>query len=276
MTNCIYCNKPAGIFRSKHKDCIIARLKGEEEIINLVNQAGLGIGALKQLKPSIDKIAHSIYIVQEEIKDLIIQGWEKAVEDAFDDGILTSKEERALQKLSDYFSLSQEDLDERGAYERVVKGAVIKDVLDGEIPDKVEIEGHTPFNFLKSEQLVWLFLDVDYYEANTRTHYIGGSPATSTRIFKGVYYRVGGFKGERVQTSEDVHVDTGLLGITDKHIYFAGHHKRFRIKYEKIVTFEPYSDGIEIQRDALTAKPQSFITDDGWFTYNLITNLARI
>ena len=42
-----------------------------------------------------------------------------------------------------------------------------------------------------------------------------------------------------------------------------------------IVTDMPYSDGVGIQRDAATAKPQFFITGDVWFTYNLLIN-ARI
>jgi hypothetical protein len=92
----------------------------------------------------------------------------------------------------------------------------------------------------------------------------------SIRIAKGLYYRTGAFKGERVQTS-----DTGPLSVTNKHIYFAGPSKRFRIAYNKIVAFEPFSDGIGVQRDAQTARPQLFATGDGWFTYNLITNLAQ-
>lgn len=31
-----------------------------------------------------------------------------------------------------------------------------------------------------------------------------------------------------------------------------------------------------LMRDAASAKPQIFITGDGWFTYNLVTNLAQI
>jgi len=73
-----------------------------------------------------------------------------------------------------------------------------------------------------------------------------------------------------------VHVDTDLLGVTTKHIYFAGASKRFRINYSKIVAFEPYEDGIGVQRDAQRAKHQSFLTGDGWFVYNLIVNLAQM
>jgi hypothetical protein len=48
------------------------------------------------------------------------------------------------------------------------------------------------------------------------------------------------------------------------------------VAYSKIVAFEPYSDGFGIQRDAATALPQTFVTGDGWFAYNLVTNLAQI
>ena len=43
-----------------------------------------------------------------------------------------------------------------------------------------------------------------------------------------------------------------------------------------IVSFEPYSDGLGVMRDAQMAKPQTFITGDGWFVYNLVVNLAQM
>ena len=62
-----------------------------------------------------------------------------------------------------------------------------------------------------------------------------------------------------------------MLGLTTKHIYFAGSRKRFRVRYDKIVAFDPFSDGFGIMRDAQTAKPQTFQTGDGWFPYNLVS-----
>ncbi|MBE0069320.1 hypothetical protein F3K46_09925 [Thermoanaerobacterium thermosaccharolyticum] len=67
----------------------------------------------------------------------------------------------------------------------------------------------------------------------------------------------------------------GILAVTTKHIYFYGPIRSFRAPYTKIVSFAPYSDGIGIQRDAASAKPQIFLTGDGWFLYNLVINLAR-
>jgi hypothetical protein len=68
-----------------------------------------------------------------------------------------------------------------------------------------------------------------------------------------------------------------ILGrITTKHLYFHGAKKAFRVGWDKVVFFMPYSDGIGIQRDATRAKPQFFITGDGWFIYNLVTNAAKL
>ena len=66
-----------------------------------------------------------------------------------------------------------------------------------------------------------------------------------------------------------------MLGREAQHLYFAGARKKFRVRYDKIVSFEHYEDGFGIMRDAQTAKPQTFRTGDGWFAYNLAANLAQ-
>ena len=58
--------------------------------------------------------------------------------------------------------------------------------------------------------------------------------------------------------------------------YFSGGGKSFRIRHDKIVSIQPYSDGVGIHRDAATAKPQVFATGDGWFTYNLLMNVSGL
>ena len=275
MGNCIYCDKPAGFFRTRHQECWLRHEEGKDEIISLVG-GGLKGGSLSRLETSIRQVASASNIDASTMKSLVVTGWEKAVDDAFDDDMLTNKEETALVALGQHFDLSQEDLDENGAYTKVVKGAVLREILEGKIPEKLHITGNLPFNLQKTEKVVWVFRDVDYYKTRTRTQYVGGSHGVSVRVAKGLYYRVGAFKGERVQNPETIHADTGLLGVTSKHIYFVGTIERFRIGYAKIMAFEAFSDGIGVQRDALTAKPQSFVTEDGWFTYNLITNLAQM
>ena len=154
--------------------------------------------------------------------------------------------------------------------------AYIRDVTQGIIPDRMNPSIQVPFNLMKSETLVWVMQDVRYLEIVTRRQRRGSSHGVSIRVAKGLYYRPSIFQSESVEWEETVHADTGLLGFTTKHIYFAGPKKRFRIRYDRIVAFEPYNDGFGIMRDAQTAKPQAFVTEDGWFTYNLVTNLAQM
>jgi hypothetical protein len=129
---------------------------------------------------------------------------------------------------------------------------------------------------MASEQLVWVFAGVKYLEDKTRRHYVGGSSGVSVRVAKGLYYRASAFRGDPVETTERVLVDTGTLAVTTKHVYFDGPAKSFRIRHDKIVSFTPYSDGVAITRDAQTAKPQIFITGDGWFTHNLLANIGNV
>ncbi len=231
---------------------------------------------MQPLLAYVNKTASSSYIRGVALYDVMATGFEEAVERALDDHLFTEREEATLAELKQLLPVPYHILDRNGAVTKLVKSAILRDLSQGIILQRQQIDGVIPFNLQKSETLVWVFKGVQYFEEKTRTHYRGGSRGVSFRVMKGVYYRVGDFKGERVQTSETVLIDTGLLGITTKHIYFAGPQKRFRIRFDKIVSFDAYSDGIGVMRDAQTAKPQSFLTGDGWFTYNLIVNLAQM
>lgn len=97
------------------------------------------------------------------------------------------------------------------------------------------------------------------------------------RVAKGVYYRTSAFRGHPVERTETVHIGQGQLAVTNKHLYFASASgKAFRVALAKIVAFTPFEDGVGIQKDGANAKPQMFITGDGWFTLNLLQNAANV
>ena len=208
-------------------------------------------------------------------RELLAEAWEEAVAAVLEDGVLSLEEEAALVRYMRHFKLSSHTVNKSGGHTQMVKGAVIREAAEGMVPERLRITDPVPFNLMKSEQLVWIMEDVDYHEVVTRRERRGTSHGLSIRVAKGLYYRPGMFRSHVHEWEETVHLDTGLLGITSKHLYFHGRRKRFRIRYDRIVSFEPYDDGLGVMRDAQTAKPQSFRTGDGWFTYNLVTNLAR-
>ena len=196
-------------------------------------------------------------------RQLLVRAWEEAVEGAIEDRIVTLDEESDLSQYLTHFGLTTADVNANGAQTSLVQAAVIRDITMGIIPQRQNIQGRVPFNFMKSEQLVWVIDGVDYLETVTRRERRGTSHGVSIRVARGLYYRPSTFRRRPIESEETAKADTGLLGLTTKHVYFAGSRKKFRVRYDRIVSFDPYDDGFGTMRDAQTAKPQTFVTGDG-------------
>jgi hypothetical protein len=243
-------------------------------MVSLAKAAAITGNGLDGLEGVMTAVAKSSYIPTTQLTEALKAGWEEAATEAIGDRVISVDEETRLNSFRKQFGFSAEDLDAHGAWTRIVMGAALRDLLDGKTPARVQVTGQLPFNLQKDETLVWAFRNVKYYEKRTRTTYVGSSNGMSVRMISGVYFRTSNFRGAPVTTPETVQVDTGMMGVTTKHIYFAGERRGFRIPYGKIVTFAPYSDAIEVVRDVASARPQVFLTGEGWFVYNLVRNLA--
>jgi hypothetical protein len=282
LGNCKYCGKPAGFLRSKHDECEKQYLQRQQAIEDGKRQMlDEVLGALKStdnfddLEKTISAIEQSSSVPPTERKAILINGWEKSVDQSLENGITDLAEEKRLLAFIKRFALAPEDLNKNGALIKLTKAAVLRDVLNGIVPHMHTME-NPPVNFQKGEQFVWAFRNSKYLEEKVRREYVGGSQGLSVRVMKGIYYRAGAFKGHAVEHEERVVVDTGCVIVTDKNLYFAGPRKSVRIPYAKIVSFERFSDGIGFTRDTATAKPEILVTGDGWFTYNLVVNLAKL
>ena len=253
----------------------IMRHGAVERLENEASTAALADAGGERLH-ELDRSLSASGLGNEDIRALLVVSWESAVEAALDDHVLTVEEESALARYLDHHGLSVADVNDDGAHTKVAQASVIRDISEGKLPDRENLRGRVPFNLMKSETLAWVMDGVRYYETVTRRERRGSSHAVSVRVARGLYYSPRTFSSRSVEREETLHRDTGLLGFTTKHLYFAGSRQRFRVRYDRIVTFEPYSDGLGIMRDAQTAKPQTFVTGDGWFAYNLAVSLARM
>jgi hypothetical protein len=202
-----------------------------------------------------------------------LAAWREAVTRLLDDRILSADEEKRLLTIAGTVGIKQDN--GGAAWVQLVKAAILRDVTEGKIPERAQITG-AKANLMKKEKAVWLFNGSKFLEERTSRSFTGVSHGLSIRIAKGIYYRPSAFRGHPVESTKVVHVDNGNVLVTSHHLYLLGARKSSRVPYRKIVAFEPYKDGIGIQRDAMTAKPQIFTVDDAWFAYNLITNLAAI
>lgn len=276
MAVCTYCGRNAGLMKKFHVECKTKYDSTWQEMQSLTVQTFRGQGDLQGLEGRLVALASEGGIESEHVRGTLVNGWTESLERYLGDNILSEREQDVLVKLAGLYQLSREELDADGSYSKMLKGAVLRNIIEGRLPQHQFSAGELPFNLLKTETLVWVFTNCTCYEEKTVRTYVGKQQGVSVRVAKGVYYRSSSFRGHPVETSHLQHIDVGNLGITDKHVYFAGPRKAFRVPYSKIVGFTPYTDGLGIGKDAPGPKTYVFSTGDGWFSYNLVTNLAHI
>lgn len=275
MGTCHYCGQDAGFFRKQHDECHQKHERGFSQMVSLAASAAQTGSGLQNLDSMLNNIVNSAAPVRLDKRQALIRGWEHAVNTILNDNVLSAAEEAQIMRYVQQFGLNQNDLNANGAFTKVVYSCALRDVLEKGITKRAVITFALPFNLQKGESLIWCFRNVACYEEKIHKTYVGRSQGVSFRVMKGVYYRVGGSKGYTQETSSIELVDTGMLGITTNHVYFAGQKKSSRMPYNKIVSFTPYSDGIGICLDKANTKPQTFITGEGWFVYNLVMNLSQ-
>jgi hypothetical protein len=265
---CDFCHDDTGVLGREHRECSEA----SKRIQILVRETALGAGDGSDFAGAYGVACQANGHKVIDVAPALL-AWREAVTKVLDDRILSADEERRLLTIAGTVGIKQDNGGD--AWVRLVKAAILRDVTEGKIPERAQISG-TKANLMKKEKAVWIFNGSKFLEERTSRSFAGVSHGLSVRIAEGVYYRPSVFRGHPVESTKLVHVDNGTVLVTSHHLYLLGARKSSRVSYRKIVAFEPYKDGIGIQRDAVTAKPQIFTVDDAWFAYNLITNLAMI
>jgi hypothetical protein len=273
--NCVYCHKKVGLFRRYHRECHLHAAQAIDEVAELASQSALSGEGYERISSQLSRSVSENSLPSGFFKLALADGWERAVNNCIVNSVVSEEFEVKLKAFADHFGLSQDDLNRHGALKRVAMSATLREICEGKLPQKFMSEIPMPFNLQKSESLIWAFADVSYLEERVRTEYIGNYAGASIRVSKGVYFHTGGWHRYPLERVSRERVDRGLLGLTTKQIYFAGQRQSFRIPYTKIVTFQSYSDGFGICRDAANARLQIFVCGDGWFAFNLIKNLAQ-
>lgn len=277
MGLCKYCGQKAGLFRSKHKACEAQKIAGQTSIIQEVEQFILHKDEFENLKSKVQQIASENFIQLEELNALYGKGFDQAVNQILEDGVITEEEESKIGNFKAQFEDFDTKVDTNDSILKVIKSLILRELLSGNLPkSRIDYVGTVPFLIQKGEEFLWVFTNVAYHERVNKTVYVGRSQGVSVRIAKGVYYRTSSFKGNPVVTNELRYISTGILAFTNKHVWFSSDKKSFKIPYTKLVTIEPFDDGCGLLKDGVSAKPQIFSNIDGWFTYNLVSNMVSL
>jgi hypothetical protein len=275
MSTCKYCGQKVGFFKNAHKECEAAYETGKANLVDLISQSINEGTDFSTFETKVGSLAQNAYIKAAELSELYGQGFDKSIESFLDDGVITVEEEEKIANFKSHFKFNDTILDKKGSLQKIVKALVLRDVLEDKTASRLNISGNLPFLLQKDETVIWLFQEVECYEQRTRTTYEGRSQGVSIRVAKGVYYRTGSFKGNPVVSEHAVSLGTGIMALTNKNLFFGSASKTFKIPYNKLISITPYSDGIGLQKDGVSARPQIFKPLDGWFAYNLIANLSK-
>lgn len=74
------------------------------------------------------------------------------------------------------------------------------------------------------------------------------SSGVSVRIARGLYYRVGASRPQRVTTEGLTEIDRGTLYLTNKRVLFDGEQRNWTIRWPSIIAFHAYSDGLVLEK----------------------------
>ena len=157
----------------------------------------------------------------------------------------------------------------QGGYIEELGQATILDDLQAGRPPKYQIQA--PIILAKGEDALWCYNNVTMYQEKVKREMVGSHSGFSFRVMKGVTYRTGGFKGHPVETSYMENMGLGSLYITNKNIIFMGQTRSIKVPYSKIIGINPYSDGMEVQRDGNNVKRLVFQGFDCSFVLNVLT-----
>ena len=246
---------------------------------SLLGEAARAALATRQRSQRMERVSNLLQrsgLSDEEGRALLLQAWETAVARQLGDVGIDLDREAALLYYARHFDLDDAELDHHGMLRQFVQGAAIAESTAGLVPQRMNVPEGAPASSLlrRSEQLVWLFDDVEYC--------LGQLPPEPSTTITGVaapgrhlpYYRPQSFVDRQAPDQGWESVARGQLAVASEHLHFRGPDLSIRLAYGSVMHWEPYHDGIGAVPRAQPNHLVVFRNGDGWFIYNLTRNLA--
>lgn len=260
----------AGEYQSRHAGW----RDGKDDIDSLVEIIvdGMFHSPLETLLLKIDVFCEDRGMSEEEKREAVIASLDASAEKSMEDMVVTEHEESYFFDFLQHFNLSFEDLSPH-SQKLLTQGKAIRAMLGGNPPSPPAL--NLPFLFQKSEQVVWAWEQIHLAEIVSKHKIVGRTRGISVRVLRGVYWRTGGFEGERVSRQELRPMGDALVAVTTKHIYYQLTGGTKRVRLDKIIGITLYSDSVLVSLDGATAKPLCFFTQEPAFLANVIQNAAH-
>lgn len=225
--------------------------KGEEIYRNNVKWSIYDGELTSDEKENLKKIKETLGLSEETADNIYSEEaskiYQRYVDNIVADQRISPEEEKLLIELKEKLDLDTINMDysSRKMFDKYKLFWLIE---NGDVPTIT-----SPINIQKSEKM-YFTTNITWHELRKeyiRTTY-SGLTYTSSNILgiKGLKYRNGSITPHRI--SEDVlkPIDTGTMYLTNKRIIFTGTKGNKTINLSKVLSYEVYSDGIQINKDS--------------------------
>jgi hypothetical protein len=205
----------------------------------------------------------AVAMLNRHAEPILTQNWKTALSDQR----LSPQEKAALDAMAQNFGITV-DLDS-ASQAQLDRFRWFWLVENGTFPEIA-----APINLQRGE-VCHYYTATELNEMRTetvRTNYAG--PSARIRIMKGVYYRIGSVRTERVTREVLRPVDSGTLYVTNKRLIFDGSRKNSTIRLSNILAITPYAGAVEVEKT--TGRNPLFMVDDPeWLSILLSSRLAH-
>lgn len=231
---------------------------------------------LSQIKISTDSVTSVLPLSHQQQDEAYYNVLNKATDKFMADGFLSDQEEKQLMAYSSGLGIALNSLPiqyRNSNLLRVSQAIILKDLQRGVLPKNPLT---VPVMLSKGEAVLWEYDNVTIYQEKITREYVGGSRGMSYRLFKGMTFRTGSFKGRPVEKSHMETIGNGSLVVTNKNFFFHCPTASVKIPYSKLVGVTPYSDGLEVHKEEAKPKRTVFQGFDAWFPMNVLAQVNKL
>lgn len=254
--------------RSLCRACAAVHSSGLARYRTEVDKA-LGNGSIEATEiQGLGQIAKEGLLSEAERNQIHLAAYQQVYNKTIADRSLTVEEERQLSQIQSELGVPGDSV----AHElsTLARLKLIREAQEGRLP----VLRESPI-LLKHGELPHFVTDADLLEERVVDRgYVGGSQGVSIRIMRGVSYRIGGHRGHLVSKTDIIKVDHGKVVITNKRVAFAGLRASFSVPYGKILNFNVFQDGIQLNREGKT-KPQVLVPPDVELMASILAGAAN-
>jgi hypothetical protein len=273
MGRCTFCGRPAGFLRRRHAECQERHTRALAIIPELFSKALHSSLPATRFGELLKNAAGASFIKPRDLRSICLDGMSHMIDAVLEERLLTPTEEERISEIRDALGPGIADVTDLD--EKLVKIGMLRELNEGQLPDRVTVVGPMPIELRRHERVIWIFNGVISFR---RRAPVPTPPETTGIAFpateKDLYCGLRAFVNDPIPIDELIEEATGDLVVTDRNIYFIFGDGQRRIPMPKISALQPHADGIQVTCEQPQGRSRTFRLSDPWLAANLIVRLT--